>query len=133
MSRRKARECAFKVLFQVDQVTAEPRQALDYLLQESGLAEREQDFSWQLIEGALEHRNDIDGKIASFSRDWSINRMPAVDRNIMRIAAYEIMYMDHSHPVVAIDEAVEMAKKYGDENSAGFINAILDRILSEST
>jgi N utilization substance protein B len=131
LSRRKARELAFKVLFQVDQVKADPKQAFDYLLQESDLKGKDHGFSWELTEGTLAHQEDIDRRISAYSRDWTINRMPSVDRNIMRVAAFEILYMENAQPVVAIDEAVEMAKKYGDENSPAFINAILDRLLGE--
>jgi len=132
LSRRKARECAFKVLFQVDQVVADPQVAFNYILEETELAEKDQGFSWDLIEGTLEHRKEIDEKITSFARDWTINRMPTVDRNIMRLAAFEILYMPQAQPVVAIDEAVEIAKIYGDENSPSFINAVLDRLLGEN-
>lgn len=131
MSRRKARECAFKVLFQVDQVAADPQAAMQYVLEETELAEKDRGFSWDLIIGTLEHQKEIDEKIASFARDWTINRMPTVDRNIMRLAAFEILYMPQAQPVVAIDEAVEIAKIYGDENSPSFINAVLDRLLGE--
>jgi len=131
LSRRKARECAFKVLFQVDQVAADPQVAFKYILEETELAEKDQGFSWDLIIGTLEHQREIDEKIASFARDWTINRMPTVDRNIMRLASFEILYMPQAQPVVAIDEAVEIAKIYGDENSPSFINAGVDRLLGE--
>lgn len=131
MSRRKARELAFKVLFQVDQVNAEPRKAYEYLVEETNLAEKDQDFSWELVVGCIRNMDTIDNRISSYSREWSVNRMPAVDRNIMRIAGYEILYTNSSQPVVAIDEAIEIAKKYGDSGSPGFINAILDRILGD--
>lgn len=133
MSRRKARELAFQVLFQVDQVDAEPRQAFDYLVRDKygSLDVQYRMFSWKLVEGCLEKLPEIDARIARYSRDWEINRMPSVDRNIMRVAAYEILYMENSQEVVAIDEAIEIAKKYGDEGSAGFVNAILDKILGE--
>ncbi|MGI6469032.1 MAG: transcription antitermination factor NusB [Syntrophomonadaceae bacterium] len=132
MSRRKARVVAFKVLFQFDQVKAEPQQALSYLYQEDELtAPREQSFAAELVYGAIRHLADIDEAIRRFSREWDLSRMSAVDRNIMRLAAYEILFMQPSEPVVAIDEAVEIAKRYGDHNSPGFINAILDRILGE--
>lgn len=132
MSRRKAREFAFKVLFQVDQVNADPRRAFQYLLQENTLAEKDQSFSWDLIAGSLDYLEQIDKEISTYARDWSINRMSAVDRNIIRVAGYEIMFYEHSQPVVAIDEALEIAKKYGDDTSASFINAILDKMLGES-
>ena len=132
MSRRKAREFAFKVLFQVDQVNADPHQAFQYLLQENTLAEKDQSFSWDLIMGSLAYLEKIDKEIGTYAKDWSINRMSAVDRNIIRVAGYEIMFYEHSQPVVAIDEALEIAKKYGDDTSAAFVNAILDKMLGES-
>ena len=111
MSRRKARVVAFKVLFQFDQVKAEPQQALSYLYQEDELtAPREQSFAAELVYGAIRHLADIDEAIRRFSREWDLSRMSAVDRNIMRLAAYEILFMQPSEPVVAIDEAVEIAK-----------------------
>lgn len=132
MSRRKARELAFKVIFQVDQVQAEARKAFDYLLANESLAEeRDRAFAWALVEGVLAKMPEIDHKIASYSRDWAVDRMASVDRNIMRLAGYEIMFTDHSQPVVAIDEAIEIAKKYGDEGSASFVNAILDKVLGD--
>lgn len=132
MSRRKARVVAFKALFQIDQVQAEAQQALSYLYQEDELqAEKDQLFASELAQGAIRHLAAIDEAINRFSRDWDLSRMSAIDRNIMRLAGYEILFMDPSEPVVAIDEAVEIAKKYGDENSPGFVNAILDRILGE--
>lgn len=132
MSRRKAREFAFKVLFQVDQVDADPHRAFRYLLQDNSLADKDRVFSWDLIMGCLSHIEDIDSKITLYARDWSINRMSAVDRNIIRVAGYEVMFYEHSEPIVAIDEALEIAKKYGDDTSAAFINAILDKMLGES-
>ena len=131
MSRRKAREFAFKVLFQVDQVNADPRHAFRYLLQENTLAEKDQSFSWELIAGSLDHLEQIDKEIGNHATSWSVNRMSAVDRNIIRVAGYEIMFYEHSQPVVAIDEALEIAKKYGDDTSAAFVNAILDKMLGE--
>jgi N utilization substance protein B len=131
MSRRKAREYAFKVLFQVDQVMARPGAALDYLRQESELAEKDVKFSQELIGTAIENLDDIDSIIASYASDWSIERMPAVDRSIMRLAAAEMLFQDSVDSVVIIDEAVEIAKKYAGESSPAYINAILDRLAGE--
>lgn len=131
MSRRKAREFAFKVLFQVDQVTARPVEALNYLLQESDLAEKDVTFSRELIAAAVKHLEEIDGFIAAYASDWPLDRMPAVDRSIMRLAAGEMLFMDSVDSIVVIDEAVEIAKKYGGESSPAYINAILDRLASE--
>ena len=131
MSRRKAREFAFKVIFQVDQVDTDPRQAFNYLTEDKKLTEQDNEFSWQLIQGCLGNLGAIDEKLALYSWDWAINRMSSVDRNILRIASYEILYLDEKQSVVAIDEAIEIAKKFGDANSASFVNAILDRVLGE--
>jgi N utilization substance protein B len=130
LSRRKAREIAFKVLFQVDQVDADARAAFNYLV-ETPLEDNNRDFSWQLVEGCLQSLPEIDEKITKYSREWSLSRMLSVDRNVMRLACYEILHMTETHPVVVIDEAIEIAKRYGNENSGGFVNAILDKILGE--
>lgn len=131
MSRRKAREVAFKVLFQVDQVEADPHRAFRYMIQDVQLEEKDRDFSWQLVEGSLNHLEEIDEKISHFAKDWALERMSAVDKNIMRIASFEILFTEDSQSVVAIDEAIEISKRYGEENSGSFVNAILDKILGE--
>lgn len=122
---------AFKVLFQVDQVGADPQRAFRYLQAEGSMAEKDREFSWDLVQGCLSDLTRIDTGLARYSRDWSLDRMSSVDRNIMRLAAFEIIHTDRSQAVVAIDEAIEIAKKYGDEGSASFVNAILDKILGE--
>ncbi len=131
MSRRKAREYAFKVLFQVDQVAAEPDRAFNYLLQESDLAEKDIKFSQELIQETMRNYDEIDKTIASYASDWAIDRMPAVDRNIMRLAACEILFLDSVDSIIVIDEAIEIAKKYGGESSPAYINAILDRLVGD--
>lgn len=128
MSRRKAREIALKVIFQVDQVNAEPRSAFQYLLEENALAEKDSEFAWTLVEGCLQHLEPIDHCIARYSTEWTVERMSSIDRNLMRVAAFEILYLEGAQPAVAIDEAIEISKKYGENNSAAFINAILDKI-----
>jgi N utilization substance protein B len=128
LSRRKARELAFKVIFQVDQVNADPRDAFAYLLEENNLVDSESEFSWALITGYLQHQEEIDTMISTYSNDWAIDRMSSVDRNLMRLASAEILFLKGSQAAVAIDEAIEISKKYGEDNSASFINAILDKI-----
>ena len=128
MSRRKAREIAFKVIFQVDQVNAEPRSAFKYLLEEQVLPDKDYEFCWTLIDGCLHYLPQIDASIARYSTDWTIERMSSVDRNLMRVATYELLFLAGTEPAVAIDEAIEISKRYGESNSAAFINAILDKI-----
>jgi N utilization substance protein B len=133
LSRRKAREVAFKVLFQVDQVNADPQKAFDYLANDVQLAEKDRDFSWGLIEGCLNHLAEIDESISRYAKDWTIERMSSVDKNVMRIAGYEILFTEDAQSVVAIDEAIEISKRYGEENSGSFVNAILDKIKGDKT
>lgn len=128
MSRRKARELAFKVLYQIDQVNNDPRQAFDYLMEEDPLAEKDSQFAWSLIEGVMEKLADIDEKLESLAKDWTVQRMSSVDRNLLRLAAYEILYQEGVQAVVAINEALEISKRYSEPASVGFINAILDKI-----
>ncbi|MDR1616417.1 MAG: transcription antitermination factor NusB [Syntrophomonadaceae bacterium] len=128
MSRRKAREIAFKILFQVDQINADPQTAFDLLLAETPLQEKDQLFSWELIRNTLQHLDEIDALLSKHSDYWLIKHFPAVDRSIMRVASCEIVFMNPAQAVVAIDEAIEIAKRYGDESSAGFINAVLDKV-----
>jgi N utilization substance protein B len=131
LSRRKARELAFKVLFQVDQVDADPREAFDYLLKEAPLPEKDSEFAWVLITGAVDKLEVIDANLAQYSKEWTVQRMPSVDRNLLRLASYEILYLEGAQPVVAIDEAIEISKRYSEPASVGFINAILDKIREE--
>ncbi|MEA1960246.1 MAG: transcription antitermination factor NusB [Bacillota bacterium] len=133
MSRRKSRETAFKVLFQVEQGGAEPRVAFDYMVKEMPLSETEKAFAWTLVEGSLQRMAEIDKKINNFSNEWALERMSSVDRNLMRMAAYEILFLENTSPAVAINEAIEMGKRYGESNSPSFINAILDKIKSDKS
>lgn len=128
MSRRKARELAFKVLFQLDQVDADVKDSFTYLLPEINLIEKDQEFSWLLIEGTRSHLNEIDSILQNYSKEWTIERMPAVDRNILRLGIYELLFEQGMQPAIAIDEAIELAKRYGEGNSPAFINAVLDRV-----
>ncbi len=129
MGRRKARETAFKVLYQVDLVEADPLEAYQHLLDESDLKQdRDKAFCQSLIEGCIAHMGDIDRLISAHARDWNIERMPVIDRNIMRMALYELLYEEDSQKAVVIDEAVEIAKKYSDAGASSFINALLDKI-----
>jgi len=105
---------------------------MQHLMDEQALPDKDQQFAAELVDGTLQHMQVIDEKIARYSREWSVDRMSSVDRNIMRVAAYEILFRREVPPVVAIDEAIELAKRYGGEQSGRFVNAILDRIQGEN-
>ena len=85
-------------------------------------------FFLKLVSGVLETRAEIDSLIEKFSKNWKINRMSSVDRNVMRIAVYEMLYCEDIPPKVSINEAVDVGKKYGTEESGSFINGIMDSI-----
>ncbi len=90
-----------------------------------------QPFFSRLVNGVLETRGELDALIERFSKNWGINRMSCVDRNVMRIAVFELVYCDDIPPKVSINEAVDIGKKFGTEESGAFINGIMDSIRSD--
>jgi len=126
MKRRKARECALQALFQFDFTGNKPDK--DSLMALCGTDEYVFRFMSELIDGAIKHLPEIDEEIKTSAEHWTLDRMAAIDRNILRIATYEILYRLDIPPAVSINEAIEIAKKYSTEESASFINGILDRI-----
>ena len=127
MKRRKARECALQALFRAEFTKDKPdRDALKSLCDDT-----DDEVYWffvELVEGTLEHLAEIDAAIKEAAEHWAIDRMAAVDRNILRAATYEILYRMDIPPAVSINEAIEIAKKYSAVESASFINGILDNI-----
>ena len=85
-------------------------------------------FARELVDGVLSRQKEIDEKIESHSLNWRLHRMSAIDRNILRIAVFELLYLDDIPPKVSINEAIEIAKTYGDKNSPAFVNGILDQV-----
>ena len=88
-------------------------------------------FAEPLIRGALDHRDEADAIIKKHAQNWDLHRMAAVDRNILRLAIYEMLYRDDIPPVVSINEAVDIAKKFSTQDSGKFVNGILDKIKGE--
>ena len=88
-------------------------------------------FADPLIRGVLEHREDIDARIRDHAKNWEFHRIATVDRNIMRLAIYEMLFRDDIPPVVSINEAVDIAKKFSTQDSGKFVNGILDKVKSE--
>lgn len=129
MSRRLARERALAVLYQVDLGGADPEKALNWMDDNFGPLLKSGDFAHRLVFGTLEHRPDIDRVIAGLSKDWNINRIASVDKNIMRMALFEMLYSKDVPSSVAVNEAVELAKSYGGDDSGRFINGILGKVL----
>ena len=129
--RRKSRELALKVLYQMEHGDASAEEALASFADNFAAPARLWDYARQLVTGIYEHAEDIDQALAGASRRWRVERMPRVDRNILRLACFEMLFSDQEvPPKVAINEAVELAKRYGADESPGFINAVLDSLMA---
>ncbi|MCL5046182.1 MAG: transcription antitermination factor NusB [Actinobacteria bacterium] len=129
MSRRAARELALKVLFQVDLGKADPEQALLLTGESEGLKGDTIAFAGELVRGTLAHLGEIDTKISELARDWSLDRMPTVDRNLLRMAIFELLHMAEVPANATINEAVELAKTYSTPESGRFVNGILGNLV----
>lgn len=130
--RREAREIAFRATYQAD-VTGEPvERCLGEVFEELDPREDVRVFAGVLVKTLSEHRDEIDASVSRIARNWSIARMAATDRSIIRLAAAELLYHVETPTRVALDEAIEIAKKYGMETSGSFVNGILDRIAQDA-
>jgi transcription antitermination protein NusB len=132
--RRQGREAAIQFLFQLDLNSTPPAEAKEgfWILHEGqknvALGARARLFAQDLIEGVNANREDIDRRITAFAQNYGIERLAVVDRNILRLAIFELLHKHDLAPGIVINEAIEIAKKYGGEKSGKFINGILDRI-----
>ncbi|NLK52679.1 MAG: transcription antitermination factor NusB [Syntrophomonadaceae bacterium] len=129
MSRRKARQNALMVLFQMDLVEAELTNALPFVLEEYPLGGAAEEYASQLASGVWEHRETLDALIQQESIDWDVSRMAVVDRNILRLALYEMYFLNTIPDRVAINEAVELCKMFGGPDSSKFVNGILGSLV----
>ncbi len=131
MARRsRAREIAFQVLYQ-DDLNPRCNPAVgDGLLQRRLQGEELIDFARDLVAGVRRHRQEIDEALQRAATNWTLSRMAVTDRNVLRLGAYELLFGETPERV-AIDEAIELSKRYGTANSAGFVNGILDRLMHE--
>ena len=131
-SRRRAREIVLQLLYEAD--INDPRgEEESRAFIKSRLQGRKAltGFAYSLLLGTLEHRTTIDGHLARLATHWKLSRMAVTDRNVLRLGAYEILYSD-TPGRVAVNEAIVLAKRYGDKNSPRFINGVLDRLLKDS-
>jgi N utilization substance protein B len=124
--RRSAREWAVQLLFQFDFNAGEPEEAFILFWSTLSPPEKAKQFAEYLVRGVLDHQEDIDKRLQSYAENWDLKRMSAVDRNIMRVALFEMLHCNDIPPVVTINEAIEIAKSFSDDNSPHFVNGILD-------
>lgn len=127
--RHQSRETAFKIIYQIDIGKNDMETALQHTMNNDGLNEREQVFCRELVTAVEEKLTEIDAIIQKHTTGWKVERMMSVDRNLLRLAVYEMLYSGHIAQKGAINEAVEMAKIYGKKESSGFINSVLDKVM----
>jgi transcription antitermination protein NusB len=133
-ARRKARKRALDVLYEADLRDLPPRAVLVTYLERIAAPHPDHlPYAVSLVEGVAEHLDRIDELIASYAEGWTIDRMPVVDRNLARIAVFELLYVSEIDDPVAITEAVELAKQMSTDDSPRFLNGILGRIAEFAT
>jgi N utilization substance protein B len=131
-SRRKAREVAVQILYQIDLSGEDPARAVELYLENLGEQVNDDlEFARLLVTGCYAHLPEIDTKIGEASRHWRLPRMARVDRNILRLGTFELLHLADVPRKVTLNESVELAKRFGDENSAAFVNGVLDRLGSD--
>ena len=129
MKRRKAREYALQILFQLDIRKEKPSAAvLKHFWAEYDPDEEVKAFSEEIVKGTYKHIARINELLHRCAKNWSLDRMAVVDRNVLRMAVYEILYRIDIPTSVTINEAIEIAKKFGTDDSGAFVNGILDRV-----
>lgn len=126
--RRQSREVALKLLYALDITRDAVKEMVRTPWAEAMMPDEIRAFTTTLVTGVIRHRNEIDAFIQECSTNWSLERIGLVERNILRFAIYELCFLPDIPPNVTINEAVEVAKKYGTEEAPAFINGILDRI-----
>jgi N utilization substance protein B len=133
MSRKVAREMAFQIIFQVDVGKHRWREVLARALSdETELPQRSREFLDVLVTGTMEHLAEVDCEIAKYARDWTVERLANTDRNILRMAVFELKHLSEIPIGVTVNEAVELAKRYGEADSGKFVNGILGEIARDA-
>ena len=126
--RRKAREIALQVLYGLNFENIDAQKALDLFWSNFVAPKAAKEFAAFLVQGTCEHKEELDKLIAGCSDNWSLGRMSKVDINILRLAVFEFLYCEDIPPKVTLNEAVDLGKTFGSENSGSFINGILDAL-----
>ena len=127
-----ARESALKILYAIDITKDEPDKCIDnFWLSQDAVEAPVKAFADGIVLGVCHNIKRIDKVITEHATNWELNRMAVIDRNILRFGVYELMFMEDVPPKVAINEAIDIAKKYGDKDSGKFVNGVLDNINKE--
>ena len=128
--RRKARRALLQVLYEVDSSDHTLDDSLRWVLEQTRLGEQSCAFVRQLAHQMVAHRKELDEEIQWYAPSWPVTQLPAVDRNILRIAIYEVKLAKETPPKVAINEAVELAKHFGSDSSPRFVNGVLGALMA---
>lgn len=141
MKRRLARELTVQSMYHMEMNEVSAAEAVEMLLQEAAADNESEvvlsdtaklrDYVQKLVEGAWEHRKALDELLAEYLKGWQVSRLSRVDRQILRLAAYEMVFMDDVPAKVAVNEAIELSKHFGTEESGKFVNGVLGRIIQE--
>ena len=127
-ARRKARAIALQALYEIDSTKHEAEAVVNRFLSEARLSEKNSTFVRELVSRVIENQEKIDHNIQKFATAWPIEQIPIIDRNILRLAIFEILFDNNVSVKVAINEAVELAKMFGSDNSPKFVNGVLGSI-----
>ena len=130
--RREARELALKFLYQTEFNSENPNLELDSFFVRLNTAKEVKSFTQALIKNFLMHQKEVDGLLKKISSNWTQDRMAVIDRNILRLGVSELLFDSTTPPKVVINEAIEIAKKFGTDESPDFINGVLDKIFKDS-
>jgi N utilization substance protein B len=126
--RRRSREIALQILYQMEVNLRDPQETIELFWRSFSSTEEVKQFATRIVEGVYRQKEAIDTLIDKYSEHWRLDRMDWVDRNILRMGVYELMYCDDIPINVALNEAIDLGKKFGSEESGAFINGILDRL-----
>ena len=132
-SRRSSRELALRALYQVDVAGVSPAEAVSSVSDSERYSDDALAFARELVLGASGNSDHINAVIEKHARGWSLSRMASVDRNILRLAIYELLFLPDIPPSVTVDEAVELAKKYSTAESGRFVNGVLGNVVKTAT
>ncbi|MGQ0812526.1 MAG: transcription antitermination factor NusB [Nitrospiraceae bacterium] len=128
-ARHTARERAIQVLFQYD-IHGKAGEWLEDFWGQYPASDEVKAFAERLIEGVVTHKQELDALIGRYATNWKVTRMPILDRNILRVGAYELLWMEDVPAKVTMNEAIELAKSFGDDEASKFVNGILDHVLN---
>ena len=130
-NRRKAREIALQILYQIETRKTSTEEALEVIFSRYRFKREVKEFAETLVRGSHQFILPFNSLIKTYAKNWTLDRMATVDRNILRLAIYELLFLENVPPIVSINEAVEIAKRYGTDDSGKFVNGILDKIRKE--